>query len=336
MAIANVIGSELAGVAGEPAAPPMIVVDRLTKRYRKAAVNAIDGISFTVAPGEFFALLGPNGAGKTTTLSILTTTLAPTSGTATIAGHDLATEAAAVRRTVGIIFQRPSLDQNLTAEENVRFHAILYGLYPFRPSCRLMPRSYQQQVHELAALLGLERDIFQPIKTFSGGMARKLEIIRSLIHRPRVLFLDEPTIGLDPASRRDLWAYLTEMRARTGTTLVLTTHYLEEAEQADTICIINRGRIVAQGAPAVLTAALTREVLLVDAADRAALRAELSRLGLPVSEGRLLRIRLNGRSAHAVLRAIETPLTTVRVHAPTLEDAYLEIIGRARAEEEEA
>jgi ABC-2 type transport system ATP-binding protein len=326
------------GTVERPSASPapIIVVDRLTKRYRKAEVNAVDGISFTVAPGELFALLGPNGAGKTTTISMLTTTLAPTSGSAAIAGHDLERDAASVRRNVGIIFQRPSLDVNLTAEENVRFHAILYGLYPFRPTFGLMPRAYQQQVRELAALLGLEKEIFRPIKTYSGGMMRKLEIIRSLIHHPRVLFLDEPTVGLDPASRRDLWAYLTEMRARTGTTLVLTTHYLEEAEQADTICIMAHGRIAAYGTPTELKAALTREALLVDAADRAALRAELTRLGLPFGEaGALLTIPLNGRSAHAVLRAIETPLTTVRTHAPTLEDAYLEIVGRKQDEDDE-
>lgn len=184
--------------------PPIIEVTNLTKRYKNSATNAVDGISFVVAPGEFFALLGPNGAGKTTTISILTTTLAPTSGMARIAGYDVFQEAAQVRQNVGIIFQKPSLDLNLTAEENVRFHAILYGLYPFRPGYALMPRAYKQQVETLANVLGLKEEIFKPIKSFSGGMKRKLEIIRSLIHQPRVLFLDEPTVGLDPASRRNL------------------------------------------------------------------------------------------------------------------------------------
>src|SRR6476661_212001 len=144
--------------------PPIIEVTNLTKRYKKADTNAVDDISFAVEPGEFFTFLGPNGAGKTTTIAILTTTLAPTSGTVRIVGHDVTQDAGAVRREVGIIFQQPSLDLNLTAEENVRFHAILYGLHPFRPSFAWMPRAYQQQVHELAAVLGIERDIFKPIK----------------------------------------------------------------------------------------------------------------------------------------------------------------------------
>src|SRR4030095_8382939 len=190
---------------------------------------------------EFFTLLGPNGAGKTTIISILTTTLAPTSGTVHIAGYDLARDASNVRRQVGIIFQHPSLDQNLTAEENVRLHTVLYGLYPFRPTFSMMPRAYRDQVQMLAAILGIQNELFRPIKTFSGGMRRKLEIIRSLTHQPRVLFLDEPTLGLAPISRRDVWDSLIEMRAKSGTPVFLTTHYLEEAEQADRVCIIDKG-----------------------------------------------------------------------------------------------
>jgi len=307
----------------------VIRVEGLVKRYRKAKRNAVDGIDIEVEAGEFFALLGPNGAGKTTTLSILTTTLAPTAGRALIDGHDVVAEAAAVRRKVGIIFQRPSLDRNLTAEENVRFHAILYGLYPYAPMYRLMPSAYRQQVEESAALLGLTREIFDPIRTYSGGMLRKLEIVRSLIHRPKVLFLDEPTAGLDAPSRRTLWDYLTTVRRESGTTIVLTTHYLEEAEQADRTCILNHGRIVATGTPDALKAELAREYLLVDAADRRQLSDELGRIGLPLVGGGPFQIPIEGRSTHATLRAIETPLTLVRIHAPSLEDAYLEIVGRS-------
>ena len=307
----------------------MIEVEHLVKRYKGATVNAVDGISFRVTAGELFALLGPNGAGKTTTISILTTTLAPTAGTVRIAGYDLRTAASAVRRNVGIIFQRPSLDLNLSAEENVRLHAVLYGLYPFRPTFRLMPRAYRQQLHALAAIVGLGDEIFKPLRTFSGGMMRKLEIVRGLIHRPKVLFLDEPTTGLDVASRRSLWDYLRQVRAEHGTTIFLTTHYLEEAEQADQVCIINRGAIVAAGTPAAVKAQLIEEYLLLDAADRPALRAELERLGLPFSETPPFKVGLNGRSVHQILRAIATPLTLVRTHAPSLEDAYLEIVGRS-------
>jgi ABC-2 type transport system ATP-binding protein len=159
-------------------------------------------------------------------------------------------------------------------------------------------------------------------------MKRKLEIIRSLIHRPRVLFLDEPTIGLDPASRRNLWEYLTQVRTDTDTTLFLTTHYLEEAEEADTVCIINKGRIVSYGAPAEVKAQLFEEYLLIDAENRAQLRAELLSLGVSFTETPLFKLYLNGRSAHQLLKAIDTPLTVLQTHTPTLEDAYLAIVGR--------
>jgi ABC-2 type transport system ATP-binding protein len=309
----------------------VIDVQDLVKRYRKANRNAVDGISFQVGAGEFFALLGPNGAGKTTTISILTTTLAPTAGSATIDGHDVVTEASTVRRRVGIIFQRPSLDQNLTAEENVRFHAILFGLYPYRPTFASMPAAYRRQVRELAALLGLEREIFDPVRTYSSGMRRKLEIVRSLLHRPRVLFLDEPTAGLDAPSRRTLWEHLRTVRAESGTTIFLTTHYLEEAEQADRICIIDGGRIVAEGTPAKLKADLSREYLVVDADDRGHLRLELARLDLrPTGDGPYT-IPLDGRGIHATLKAIETPLTLVRTESPSLEDAYMSIVARAES-----
>ncbi|HET8571495.1 MAG TPA: ATP-binding cassette domain-containing protein [Candidatus Limnocylindria bacterium] len=313
----------------------MIHVDQLVKRYKKAAQNAVDGISFDVRAGEFFALLGPNGAGKTTTISILTTTLAPTSGTATIDGHDIVGEASTVRRMVGIIFQRPSLDRNLTGEENVRLHAILYGVYPYAASYRLMPAEYRQQVAELAEIVGIGQEIFQPIKTYSGGMSRKLEIVRSLVHRPKVLFLDEPTSGLDSPSRRGLWTYLERVRRESNTTILLTTHYLEEAEQADRICIIDHGRVVSYGTPADIKAELVEEYLLVDTADRGALRAELRRLGLAHSGDGPFRVELNGRGTHAILKAIDTPLSVVQTHAPTLEDAYLEIVGRAEADDQD-
>ncbi|MBM4420939.1 MAG: ABC transporter ATP-binding protein [Chloroflexi bacterium] len=310
----------------------MIEVRGLTKRYHGASTSAVDGISFTAEAGQFFALLGPNGAGKTTTISILTTTLAPTGGEVRVAGHDLRREAAAVRKAAGIIFQRPSLDQNLSGEENVRFHAVLYGLHPWRPTYGLMPAAYKRDVSRLAGILHIEESINRPVRTYSGGMRRKLEIVRSLLHRPRVLFLDEPTSGLDVASRRDLWEYLRQVRRDSGTTILLTTHYLEEAEEADAICIIDRGRIVAEGSPSAVKARLVQEYVLVDASDRPALRAELDRRGIAYDETDQIRIPLAGRTVHALLRGIETPLTRVTTHTPTLEDAYLEIIGAGARE----
>jgi ABC-2 type transport system ATP-binding protein len=230
-----------------------IEVRHLVKRYRGSTANAVDDVTFDVADGQLFCLLGPNGAGKTTTVSILTTTLAPTSGRVRIAGRDLAGEPSAVRRELGIVFQQPSLDLNLTAEENIRLHAVLYGLYPWRPGYRLMPRAYRQQVQALASVLGLSGLLGRPARSLSGGTRRKLEIVRALMHHPRVLFLDEPTGGLDPEARRSLWAHLGDARAG-GTTVFLTTHYLEEAEAADTICVLRHGRVIELGSPAALKA----------------------------------------------------------------------------------
>jgi ABC-2 type transport system ATP-binding protein len=227
-----------------------VEVAHLVKRYRGADRSAVDDISLDVAEGQLFCLLGPNGAGKTTTLSILTTTLAPTSGRVRIAGRDLATEQAGVRREVGIVFQQPSLDLNLTAEENIRLHAVLYGLYPWRPCFRLMPPGYRTLVQDLAGVLDISGVLGQRARVLSGGLRRRLEIVRALTHRPAVLFLDEPTAGLDPESRRSLWAYLRQARAAFGTTVFLTTHYLEEAEAADAVCVLARGRIIERGSPA--------------------------------------------------------------------------------------
>ncbi len=307
---------------------PIIRVENLTKRYKKADRNAVDGISLSVLPGELFALLGPNGAGKTTTVAILTTTLAPTSGEIWIAGHSLATDSSAVRRNVGIIFQNPSLDLNLTAEENVRLHAILYGLHPFRPTFASMPRAYQAQLRELAGVLGIEAEIFKPVKTFSGGMKRKLEIIRGLIHRPKVLFLDEPTTGLDPASRRNLWAYLWQVQASSDTTIFLTTNYLEEAEAADTVCILNQGKVVAYGTPDEVKSNLIENYLVIDALDQDRLRTELVRLAIPFTQTPEAgcRILLTDQTPQAIIKSIETPLSVLKTHMPTLEDAYLSIL----------
>jgi ABC-2 type transport system ATP-binding protein len=306
--------------------PAIIEVTDLVKRYRRADRNAVDGVSFRVDRGEFFALLGPNGAGKTTTISILTTTLTPTSGTVVIAGCDARKDAAGVRRRCGIIFQAPSLDLNLSGEENVRFHALLYGLYSYRPFFRTMPRPYREHVRELADVLGLGRDIFKPVKTFSGGMKRKLEIIRGLMHQPDVLFLDEPTAGLDAASRRNLWEYLRSVRERYSTTVFLTTHYLEEAEDADRICILDRGKVVSMGPPTRITGDLGEELLVVDADDRAMLLGELRALGLPVRDSGPFSVSLDGKSAQEVIRSIRTPLTVLRTRSPSLEDAYLRIV----------
>jgi ABC-2 type transport system ATP-binding protein len=235
---------------------PAITVENLTKRYKGADSAAVDNISFSVGEGEFFAFLGQNGAGKTTTISILTTTLAKTSGSVTIAGYDLDREGRDVRERIGIIFQKPSIDLDLSAEENIRLHACMYGMYGYRPFFKWMPKAYRERVLELANVMGIADKLHKPLKTFSGGMLRKIEIIRSLIHQPAVLFLDEPTSGLDPVSRRSLWDYINAVRKEHGTTVFLTTHYIDEAENVDKLCMIQRGKIVFSGTPTELKQSL--------------------------------------------------------------------------------
>ncbi len=306
----------------------MIAVDHLTKRYKKSTTPAVDDISFRVAPGELFAFLGPNGAGKTTTISILTTTLAKTAGTVTIAGYDLDRDPTAVRREIGIIFQKPSLDTHLSGEENIRLHVALYGVYGYRPFYRAMPAEYRRRIEQLASVVGLGDDIFRPLKTFSGGMSRKLEIVRSLMHRPAVLFLDEPTSGLDPVSRRGLWDYLRDVRNEDGTTVFLTTHYLDEAEGADRVCVIDHGKVAVDATPAQLKDRLLERSLVVDAVDRERLRSELRALGLtPLDEpGGAVRIDYRTPTAQALIARIETPLTVLRIREPSLEEAYIELL----------
>lgn len=306
----------------------IIEVKDLIKKYKKSDKVAVNNISFSVKEGEFFSLLGPNGAGKTTTISILTTTLSKTSGTIKIAGFDIDKESDKVRQNIGVIFQNPSLDLNLTAEENIRFHAILYGLYFFAPSYSLMPDEYKEKIMKLAKILEIEKDIFKPVKSFSGGMKRKLEIIRSLMHDPKVLFLDEPTSGLDPLSRKNLWSYLDKVRKENKTTIFLTTHYLEEAEQADTVLIVNSGKIITQGSPKKIKDELIQEYLLVKTKDKDKLEKELKQQKLSYHPGEYFKIDVENKNVHQVIKSIDTPLTDIKIHIPTLEDAYLEILNR--------
>jgi ABC-2 type transport system ATP-binding protein len=305
-----------------------IAVRGLVKRYRTGAVNAVDDVSFEVPDGHFFCLLGPNGAGKTTIFSILTTTLRPTAGRVRIAGHDVVTQQVAVRRELGVVFQQPSLDMNLTAEENLRLHAVLYGLYPWRPLYSMMPSAYRRQIQGLADVVGLGDFLGRRTRTLSGGTKRKLEIVRALMHRPPVLFLDEPTAGLDPESRRDLWTYLRRIQTSSGTTIFLTTHYLDEAESADTVCVLSRGRVIERDSPARVKARHHRTELLLDAEDRVALRGELAALGLAVHGAAPLRVVLNGRTAQHVIASLTCELTRLRIVEPTLEDTYLMLLER--------
>lgn len=307
-------------------AKKIIEVKNLIKKYKKAQENAVDDISFDVKKGEFFSFLGPNGAGKTTTISILTTTLTPTSGKVDIAGYDLIKENNKIRSEIGVIFQNPSLDLNLTAEENIRLHANLYGLYGFAPTYSLMNTAYKKRVEDLAEILGLSGKMGKSVKSFSGGMKRKLEIIRSLMHNPKILFLDEPTSGLDPASRKGLWKYLMDVRKKEKTTIFLTTHYLEEAENSDRICILNHGKIVTLGTPAKIKKDLIEKYVEMDSSDRNKLIKEIEKNKFEYEIDQFIRVKSNGNSAQKIIQSIKVPLTHLDIYNPTLEDAYLKII----------
>jgi ABC-2 type transport system ATP-binding protein len=306
----------------------MIQVENLIKQYDKAKTPAVKGVSFAVDEGEFFAFLGPNGAGKTTTISILTTTLSKTSGIVMIAGYDIEKEAKQVRDKVGIIFQKPSLDLQLSAEENIRFHACLYGMYSYRPSFRLMPAEYKNRVMELAEIVGIRDTIFKPVKKMSGGTQRKLEIIRSLMHTPAVLFLDEPTQGLDAVSRRSLWEYINNVRKEYGTTIFLTTHYIDEAEHVDKVCIINKGQIASCCSPEEMKKSLLRKEIILDAEDRISLTSELSELGLLHKKDTHIIVPCQNRTPQEIISKLKTKLTVLEIKEPSLEDAYVDYINK--------
>ena len=230
-----------------------VEVDGLVKRF--GDFTAVDGISFSVEPGELFGFLGPNGAGKTTTISILCTLLHPSGGRARVAGHDVAGDPTGVRSTIGLVFQEITLDDYLTGAENLRFHGVLYGLPRAEVKARMGP---------LLDMVGLTDWADQQTRFYSGGMKRRLEIARGLLHTPRVLFLDEPTIGLDPQTRVHIWDYVDELRARERTTMFLTTHYMDEAERCDRIAIIDQGRIVAIDSPSALKASVGADTVTLD------------------------------------------------------------------------
>jgi ABC-2 type transport system ATP-binding protein len=221
---------------------PIIKVTDLTKRY--GDFTAVDRISFEVKKGDIFAFLGPNGAGKTTTIKMLTTLLRPTGGKMLIAGYDPQSDQHRVRQSFGIVFQDPSLDDELTAQENMRFHGIIYHL-----SSDLL----DARVESLLKFVDLWDKRNQQVKTFSGGMRRRLEIARGLLHHPKIFFLDEPTIGLDPQTRNHIWAYIRELNKKEQITIFFTTHYIEEVEKvANVVAIIDHGKIVATGSPSAL------------------------------------------------------------------------------------
>ncbi len=256
-----------------------VLAEDLRKSYGE--LEAVKGVNFQVAGGETFGFLGPNGAGKSTTISMLCTITRPSAGRALVAGFDVVREQAQVRRHIGLVFQDTTLDDYLTATENLSFHAELYGV----PKSQLQDRL--QQVMEMVGLWDRRASL---VRTFSGGMKRRLEIARGLLHSPRVLFLDEPTVGLDPQTRSHIWGYITELKKREKITIFLTTHYMDEAEYCDRIAIIDNGLIVASDTPEALKASVGQDrVELHTSDDPATIRQlaehfELDAPGVPFTE----------------------------------------------------
>ncbi|WP_113698852.1 ATP-binding cassette domain-containing protein [Nonomuraea lactucae] len=297
-----------------------VAVRDLTKTYGK--VEAVKGVGFEVAPGEVFGFLGPNGAGKTTTIGMLCTLVDPTAGSATVAGHDVVKERDEVRRNIGLVFQDPTLDGYLTAEQNLRFHAELYGVPKSMVGDRI------RRVMEMVALWD-RKDA--KVMTFSGGMKRRLEIARGLLHSPRVLFLDEPTVGLDPQTRSAIWGYINELRRTEDITIFMTTHYMDEAEYCDRIAIIDHGEIVVIDSPEALKASVGKDRVQIHTADdAAAIEALRLRFGIDaaVREGAVTFAVASGEEFVPRLFAeLGMPITSVSVSRPSLDDVFMSYTG---------
>ena len=299
----------------------LVQADALGHQYGSRV--ALDGVRFSVPEGECFGLLGPNGGGKTTLFRILTTLLTPTSGTARICGFDVRAERAAVRRKIGVVFQSPSLDLYLTPRENLRHAGHLFGL---------SGRELEKRIGELLDRLGLagrERDL---VKTLSGGLRRRAEIAKSLLHEPALLILDEPSTGLDPVARRELWQLLQELRQTHGVTVLLTTHFMEEAERCDRLAILDRGRLVACGSPAQLRDRVGGDCITIQCDDPAALCERVAKtfgVDVAIVDGA---VRIEAADGAAIMSRLmaefSRDIRTITLGRPTLEDVFVHETGR--------
>jgi ABC-2 type transport system ATP-binding protein len=318
----------MTGENGNAAAIPAIAVRNLVKNYDE--VQAVRGVDFEVAAGEVFGFLGPNGAGKTTTINMLCTLVKPTAGSASVAGHDVVKARDDVRRNIGLVFQDPTLDGYLTAAQNLQLHAELYGVR----SDLVKPR-----MEQVMTMVGLWERKDSTVATFSGGMRRRLEIARGLMHSPRVLFLDEPTIGLDPQTRRSIWTYIRELQEREQITIFMTTHYMDEAEWCDRIAIMDHGQIVALDAPETLKAGVgTDRISIHTEDDDAAIEALKSRFDVEarMSEGAVTFAVAQGEQFVPRLFAeLGIPIKAVHVSRPTLDDVFMSYTGSTIRDAEE-
>jgi ABC-2 type transport system ATP-binding protein len=307
---------------------PAISVRDLVKNYGE--VRAVRGVNFEVAVGEVFGFLGPNGAGKTTTINMLCTLAKPTSGNARVAGHDVVSERDNVRRNIGLVFQDPTLDGYLTAAQNLRLHAELYGVQ----SDLVVPR--MRQVMEMVGLWDRKDSV---VGTFSGGMRRRLEIARGLMHSPRVLFLDEPTIGLDPQTRRSIWSYIRELKEREEITIFMTTHYMDEAEWCDRIAIMDHGEIVALDSPEALKGGVGTDRVTIHTDDNDAAITALERqfgVEAKLSEGAVVfGVAAGEEFVPRLFAEFEMPIRSVSVSRPTLDDVFMSYTGSTIRDAEE-
>jgi ABC-2 type transport system ATP-binding protein len=306
-----------------------IKVQGLAKSFDE--IEAVRGVDFQVATGEVFGFLGPNGAGKSTTINMLCTLTKPSAGRAWVAGHDVTTERDDVRRHIGLVFQDPTLDSYLTAEQNLRLHAELYGV----EADLVKPR--MQQVMEMVGLWE-RRD--SPVGLFSGGMRRRLEIARGLMHSPRVLFLDEPTIGLDPQTRSSIWTYIGELKENEDITIFMTTHYMDEAEFCDRIAIMDNGEIVVLDTPAALKASVGEDRVRIDTDDdEAAIVALKENFGLDatLSEGQVsFGVPSGAEFVPRLFGELGVPIKSVSVSRPTLDDVFMSYTGSTIRDAEES
>jgi ABC-2 type transport system ATP-binding protein len=303
-----------------------IETNGLTKRFDK--MTAVDNVNLDVDQGEIFGLLGPNGAGKSTFISMLCTILKPTSGTARVEGYDIVSQASDVRRSIGIVFQDPSIDDKLTGMENMELHADLYDV----------PRDVMySRIDEVLKLVELEDRASSFVNTYSGGMRRRLEIARSLIHYPRVLFLDEPTVGLDPQSRDHIWNYIRDLKKRENITIILTTHYMEEADKlCDRIAIIDRSKIIALDTPDNLKGKIEGETIIIESSDNKLLSKKVKegKLADNVMETEKELILTVGNAHTALARIVELAVSVgiyidnITIREPELDDAFMFFTGR--------
>jgi ABC-2 type transport system ATP-binding protein len=288
----------------------------LSKRYGE--VLAVDGLELEIASGQFFGLLGPNGSGKTSTIHMLSTLVRPSAGSATVAGHDVTREPVAVRGAIGLVFQESALDRTLSVAENLRFAGLLYDL---------APAVIESRARELLELFGLNDMRNRPVGALSGGMRRALDIVRGVIHHPRILFLDEPTIGLDLPNRRRIWRFIERLRASTGMTVLLTTHYLEEADGCDHVAFIRSGKIVQRGTPHGLVDAVGRHIIELEGPDLDALVHGVEpRLGPALKDGdtAMFRHAQEDIGSMASLQAeLGSRVSALRIRLPNLNDVFL-------------